>query len=85
MAELANHLKKDGLTVDGRSPLAEPLGLALPTVAQMASYTLIQFVDTWFLAHTSSECSCSSASNEAAGIPSTWRMGAVPIPYAVSS
>src|ERR1051325_11178244 len=30
-------------------PLAELLRLALPTVAQMASYTLMQFLDTWML------------------------------------
>jgi MATE family multidrug resistance protein len=32
-----------------RRPLAELLRLALPTVAQMASYTLMQFLDTWML------------------------------------
>jgi MATE family multidrug resistance protein len=32
-----------------RRPLAELLALALPTVAQMASYTLMNFVDTWML------------------------------------
>ncbi len=34
-----------------RSPLAELLILALPTVMQMASYTLMSFMDTWMLAH----------------------------------
>ena len=34
-----------------RSPLAELLSLAGPTIAQMASYTLMQFIDTWMLAH----------------------------------
>lgn len=33
------------------SPLRELLGLAAPTVAQMASYTLMQFLDVWMLAH----------------------------------
>lgn len=33
-----------------RKPLAELLYLALPTVAQMASYTVMQFIDTWMLA-----------------------------------
>src|SRR5688572_30322738 len=33
-----------------RSPLAELLFLALPTVAQMASYTLMRFTDRWMLA-----------------------------------
>src|SRR5580700_1978345 len=32
-----------------RSPLSELLTLALPTVAQMASYTTMQFIDTWIL------------------------------------
>jgi len=34
-----------------RSAIAELLFLAGPTVAQMASYTLMQFFDTWMLAH----------------------------------
>ena len=33
----------------GRKPLAELLLLAGPTVAQMASYTLMQFIDVWIL------------------------------------
>ena len=33
-----------------RGPIAELLGLAMPTVAQMASYTLMQFIDTLMLA-----------------------------------
>src|SRR5260221_6418068 len=33
------------------SPLRELLTLAGPTVAQMASYTLMQFIDTWLLSH----------------------------------
>jgi len=32
-----------------RRPLAELLTLAAPTIAQMASYTLMQFADTWML------------------------------------
>lgn len=32
-------------------PLVELLRLAGPTVAQMASYTLMQFLDTWMLSH----------------------------------
>src|SRR5262249_2845942 len=31
-------------------PLRELLGLAIPTVMQMASYTTMQFIDTWMLA-----------------------------------
>ena len=34
-----------------RSPLVELLLFAGPTVAQMASYTVMQFIDTWMLAH----------------------------------
>lgn len=34
-----------------RSPLRELLALALPTVAQMASYTVMQFIDTLMLSH----------------------------------
>src|SRR5689334_4628369 len=35
---------------DPRSPLLELMTLALPTVAQMASYTVMQFLDNWMLA-----------------------------------
>src|SRR6185503_16376643 len=38
-------------SLDQRSALRELLSLAGPTVAQMASYTLMQFIDTWLLAH----------------------------------
>ncbi|HZL34523.1 MAG TPA: MATE family efflux transporter [Tepidisphaeraceae bacterium] len=34
-----------------RTPIIELLLLAGPTVAQMGSYTLMQFLDTWMLAH----------------------------------
>jgi MATE family multidrug resistance protein len=37
-----------------RGPLGELLFLALPTVAQMASYTVMQFIDTWMLAQLGS-------------------------------
>ena len=33
-----------------RRPIVELLWLAGPTVAQMASYTVMQFIDTWILA-----------------------------------
>lgn len=32
-----------------RNPLVELLGIAGPTIAQMASYTVMQFIDTWML------------------------------------
>jgi len=35
------------------SPIGELLRLALPTVAQMASYTVMQFIDRWMLASVS--------------------------------
>jgi len=48
----------DGQSIDtvarDRSPLAEMLALAGPTIVQMASYTLMQFFDTWMLAHVGS-------------------------------
>jgi MATE family multidrug resistance protein len=37
------------MTASPRRPLVELLSLALPTVAQMASYTVMQFIDTWIL------------------------------------
>lgn len=37
------------LSTPARSPIVELLGLATPTVAQMASYTLMQFIDTLML------------------------------------
>src|SRR3954454_12854432 len=36
---------------DHPSALRELLALAAPTVAQMASYTVMQFIDTWLLSH----------------------------------
>jgi MATE family multidrug resistance protein len=39
-----------GPDVPQRGPWAELLLLALPTIAQMASYTVMQFGDTWMLA-----------------------------------
>jgi MATE family multidrug resistance protein len=39
------------LEAAGQRPIVELLRLAGPTVAQMASYTVMQFLDTWMLAH----------------------------------
>lgn len=36
---------------DEERPLVELLRLAGPTIAQMASYTVMQFLDTWMLSH----------------------------------
>src|SRR6059058_6308920 len=38
-------------SADHPRPLRELLALAAPTVAQMASYTVMQFIDTWLLSH----------------------------------
>src|SRR5580693_850289 len=38
-------------TPESARPLGELLRLAGPTVAQMASYTVMQFIDTWMLSH----------------------------------
>jgi MATE family multidrug resistance protein len=45
------------------SPLRELLGLAVPTVAQMVSYTVMQFIDAWMLAHKLGELAPTAASN----------------------
>jgi MATE family multidrug resistance protein len=37
-------------SIKPRRPMVELLTLAAPTVAQMASYTVMQFIDTWMLA-----------------------------------
>jgi MATE family multidrug resistance protein len=49
MAEVVNH--SNASLSRERSPLVEMLALAGPTIVQMASYTLMQFFDTWMLAH----------------------------------
>jgi multidrug resistance protein, MATE family len=45
------------------SPLRELMGLAAPTVAQMASYTLMQFIDTWILAKAGGVTAPTAAAN----------------------
>src|SRR5687767_2412654 len=44
-----------------RPPVAELLALALPTVAQMASYTVMQFIDTWMLAQVGNRINAPTA------------------------
>jgi len=46
-------------------PIVELLSLALPTVAQMASYTVMQFIDTWMLSrpHAGGEIAATAAAN----------------------
>jgi MATE family multidrug resistance protein len=48
-----------------RGALAELLFLAGPTVAQMASYTVMQFVDTWMLSHVSDGVTAPAAAGNA--------------------
>jgi multidrug resistance protein, MATE family len=50
------------LSTPARSPMVELLGLAAPTVAQMASYTLMQFIDTLMLSRVG-ETEATAASN----------------------
>src|SRR3954469_24916038 len=45
------------------TPLAELLRIALPTVAQMVSYTAMQFIDTWMLAKAVGPMAPAAASN----------------------
>jgi MATE family multidrug resistance protein len=45
------------------SPLRELLCLAAPTVAQMASYTVMQFIDTWILAQAGGVTAPTAAAN----------------------
>lgn len=45
-----------------RRPIVELLSLALPTVAQMASYTIMQFIDTWMLSRLG-DVAATAASN----------------------
>jgi multidrug resistance protein, MATE family len=45
-----------------RRPIVELLALALPTVAQMASYTVMQFIDTWMLSRIG-DVAATAASN----------------------
>jgi MATE family multidrug resistance protein len=45
------------------SPLMELLRLAVPTVMQMVSYTVMQFLDTWMLARAAGPMAPAAASN----------------------
>ncbi len=46
-------------------PLTELLYLAAPTVAQMASYTLMQFIDTWILSRSGTGIAAPTAASNA--------------------
>src|ERR1700722_35680 len=39
----------EDIFIEQRRPIVELLSLALPTVAQMVSYTAMQFIDVWIL------------------------------------
>src|SRR5215218_9764155 len=55
MNATSNNILEDGNAghdmQEHAQPIVELLRLAGPTVAQMASYTVMQFLDTWMLAH----------------------------------
>jgi MATE family multidrug resistance protein len=55
-------LESRGPTISAH-PLRELVALALPTVAQMVSYTLMQFIDTWMLARALGPMAPTAASN----------------------
>ncbi|HEY8667274.1 MAG TPA: MATE family efflux transporter [Tepidisphaeraceae bacterium] len=44
-------LNSIAVDAEPKRPIVELLTLAAPTVAQMASYTVMQFIDTWMLSH----------------------------------
>ena len=46
---------------DARRPLVELLSLALPTIAQMTSYTVMQFTDTYMLSRVSDTAATAAA------------------------
>jgi MATE family multidrug resistance protein len=61
MAEVLSYQSQE--TTTAVSPLRELLVLAAPTVAQMASYTLMQFIDTWILAKSGTFTAPTAAAN----------------------
>jgi multidrug resistance protein, MATE family len=64
------------MTASPRRPLVELLSLALPTVAQMASYTVMQFIDTWILSRLGSAApTAASNSGMLAFAPLAFGMG----------
>jgi MATE family multidrug resistance protein len=46
-----------------RRPIVELLFLGAPTVAQMASYTVMQFIDTWILSRHSGDAATAAANS----------------------
>jgi MATE family multidrug resistance protein len=61
-AEISAAPNPTSLDESSASPLMELLSIALPTVAQMASYTIMQFIDTWMLSRIG-PLAATSASN----------------------
>jgi multidrug resistance protein, MATE family len=57
-----------------RRPIVELLSLALPTVAQMASYTFMQFIDMWILSRLGPDIA-TAASNSGILVFSTIALG----------
>lgn len=60
MTDVLDHASRNK---ESASPLRELLALAAPTVAQMASYTLMQFIDTWILARSGTVVAPTAAAN----------------------
>lgn len=63
MAEIAS--EQNLIESTPRGALGEMLSLALPTIAQMASYTLMQFFDTWMLARAGHDVDAPTAGSNA--------------------
>jgi MATE family multidrug resistance protein len=51
MATILDYQPPPDLRPPARRPVVEMLTLAGPTIAQMASYNVMQFIDTWMLSH----------------------------------
>ncbi|HYO11118.1 MAG TPA: MATE family efflux transporter [Tepidisphaeraceae bacterium] len=49
--------------LDQPRPIVELLRIAVPTVAQMASYTVMQFLDTWMLSHVGDRLTAPTAAS----------------------
>src|SRR5947208_9771367 len=66
MEQPAGHLDPSATAADEQRPIVELLRLAGPTVAQMASYTVMQFLDTWMLSHVAGDAAARIAAPTAA-------------------
>jgi len=61
MTPTAEPIRSEGVPQPSRHPLAELLSLALPTIAQMTSYTVMQFTDTFMLSRVSDTAATAAA------------------------